>query len=98
MASYADYSRNAYSGSVASLERHINIYPADENIPYAHYLIAICYYEQILDEKKDLHIILSNFNLISEKLKIMMDEQSDNISVSIENMSNFSISEAEEKS
>ena len=24
--------------------------PADENIPYAHYLIAICYFEQILDE------------------------------------------------
>jgi len=54
MASYADYSRNAYADSVFGLERHINNYPADENIPYAHYLIAICYYEQILDEKKDL--------------------------------------------
>jgi len=32
----------------------IQNYPADKNIPYAHYLIAICYYEQILDEKKDL--------------------------------------------
>ena len=58
MASYADYSRNAYSNSVASLERHINMYPADENIPYAHYLIAICFYEQILDEKKDLKPLL----------------------------------------
>ena len=58
MASYADYSRNAYSNSVANLERHINMYPADENIPYAHYLIAICFYEQILDEKKDLKPLL----------------------------------------
>jgi outer membrane protein assembly factor BamD len=58
MASYADYSRNAYSNSVASLERHINMYPADKNIPYAHYLIAICFYEQILDEKKDLKPLL----------------------------------------
>ena len=58
MASYADYSRNAYSNSVASLERHINMYPADENISYAHYLIAICFYEQILDEKKDLKPLL----------------------------------------
>ena len=54
MAAFADYSRNAFSTSVFALERHIANYPADENIPYAHYLIAICYYEQILDEKKDL--------------------------------------------
>ena len=58
MASYADYSRNAYSSAVFGLERHINNYPADTNIPYAHYLIAICYYEQILDEKKDLQPLL----------------------------------------
>ena len=58
MASYADYSRNAYSNSIFSLERHINNYPADKNIPYAHYLMAMCYYEQILDEKKDLKPLL----------------------------------------
>ena len=58
MSSYADYSRNAYSDSVFGLERHINNYPADKNIPYAHYLIAMCYYEQILDEKKDLQPLL----------------------------------------
>ncbi len=58
MAAYADYSRNAYSESIFSLERHIKNYPSDQNIPYAHYLIAICYYEQILDEKKDLEPLL----------------------------------------
>ena len=54
MASFADYSRNAYTDSIFGLERHIINYPADKNIPYAHYLIAMCYYERILDEKKDL--------------------------------------------
>ena len=58
MASYADYSRNSYSDSIFGLERHINNYPADKNISYAHYLIAMCYYEQILDEKKDLRPLL----------------------------------------
>tara|TARA_Y100000590_G_scaffold65413_1_gene70650 strand:+ start:351 stop:1181 length:831 start_codon:yes stop_codon:yes gene_type:complete len=58
MASYADYSRNAYPNAVFNLERHIKNYPADKNIPYAHYLIAMCYYEQILDEKKDLGPLL----------------------------------------
>ena len=45
MSGYADYSRNAYSSSIFALERHIKNYPADRNIPYAHYLIAICYFE-----------------------------------------------------
>ena len=58
MASYADYSRNAFSKSIFNLERHISNYPADKNIPYAHYMIAINYYEQILDEKKDLQPLL----------------------------------------
>ena len=58
MSGYSDYSRNSYSAAVFALERHIKNYPADENLPYAHYLIAICYYEQILDEKKDLNPLL----------------------------------------
>jgi len=58
MASFADYSRNSYSDSIFGLERFIRNYPANENIPYAHYLIAMCYYEQILDEKKDLAPLL----------------------------------------
>ena len=58
MAGYADYSRNSYSSAVFNLERHLVNYPADKNIPYVHYLIAICYYEQILDEKKDLQPLL----------------------------------------
>ena len=58
MASYADYNRSAYSSAIFNLERHINNYPADKNIPYAHYLIAMCHYEQILDEKKDLKPLL----------------------------------------
>ena len=68
MSSYADYSRNAYSNAIFKLERHINIYPADKNIPYAHYLIAICYYEQILDEKKDLKPLLK----AKEKFEFIM--------------------------
>ena len=58
MVGYSEYSRNAYSNAVFELERHIQNYPADKNLNYAHYLIAICYYEQILDEKKDLAPLL----------------------------------------
>ena len=73
MASYADYSRNAYSNAIFDLERHINNYPADKNIPYAHYLIAMCYYEQILDEKKDLNPLLK----AKEKFEFIMQTYPD---------------------
>ena len=73
MASYADYSRNAYSNAIFDLERHVNNYPADKNIPYAHYLIAMCYYEQILDEKKDLNPLLK----AKEKFEFIMQTYPD---------------------
>ena len=68
MASYADYNRSAYTNAIFKLERHIRNYPGDENLPYAHYLIAICYYEQILDEKKDLGPLLK----AKEKLEFII--------------------------
>ena len=68
MASFAEYSRNAYSTAIFDLERHMKHYPADKNIPYAHYLIAICYYEQILDEKKDLQPLVQ----AKEKFEFIM--------------------------
>ena len=68
MASFAEYSRNAYSNAIFDLERHVKHYPADKNIPYAHYLIAMCYYEQILDEKKDLKPLLK----AKEKFEFVM--------------------------
>ena len=70
MAGYADYSRNAYSNAIFALERHMKVYPADKNIPYAHYLIGMCYYEQILDEKKDLEPLLK----AKEKFEFVMQE------------------------
>jgi len=58
MSAYSLYSINFYNESIFNLQRYINTYPADENVSYAHYLIAICYFEQILDEKKDIAPLL----------------------------------------
>ena len=70
MSAFALYSANFYSDSIFNLERFIKQYPSDSNIIYAHYLIGICYYEQILDEKKDLRPTLKakeKFEYILEK-------------------------------
>tara|TARA_B100000029_G_scaffold132347_1_gene126184 strand:+ start:89 stop:916 length:828 start_codon:yes stop_codon:yes gene_type:complete len=68
MVGYSEYSRNAYSNAIFELKRHIQNYPADKNLNYAHYLIAMCYYEQILDEKKDLAPLLK----AKEKFEFIM--------------------------
>ena len=57
MAAYSYYSQNYYGDSVAELERFQKVYPNNKNIPYAEYLLGLCYYEQIVDEKKDLESI-----------------------------------------
>ncbi|OUV60227.1 MAG: hypothetical protein CBC88_02930 [Candidatus Pelagibacter sp. TMED128] len=54
MSSYSLYGINFYSEALGNLDRFLKKYPADKNILYAHYLIAIIHYEQITDEKKDL--------------------------------------------
>ena len=54
MSAYALYSQNYYDDAIFNLERHIKNYPKDKDLVYAHYLIAICYFEQLYDEKKDL--------------------------------------------
>jgi outer membrane protein assembly factor BamD len=53
MASYSYYLINYYSEAIFNLERYLKTYPKDENLVYAHYLIAMCYYETIEDEKRD---------------------------------------------
>ena len=58
MASYAYYMQDYYSEAIFNLERYLSSYPNDENISYAHFLIAMCYYENIEDEKKDLGPLL----------------------------------------
>ena len=54
MSAYALYSLNYYDDAIFDLERHLKSYPKDRNIVYVHYLMAICYFEQLYDEKKDL--------------------------------------------
>tara|TARA_B100001115_G_C15782052_1_gene384772 strand:+ start:103 stop:933 length:831 start_codon:yes stop_codon:yes gene_type:complete len=58
MAAYAFYSQNYYDRSILELERFISKYPKHKNIDYAYFLLAMNYYENIIDEKKDLEPLL----------------------------------------
>ena len=55
MSSFSLYAINFYKEANESLENFLKNYPTDKNVIYAHYLIALIYFEQISDEKYDLN-------------------------------------------
>jgi outer membrane protein assembly factor BamD len=70
MAAYSLYGINFYEESLKNLENYLKIYPADQNVIYAHFLIAVIYFEQISDEKKDINPLLKAKN----KIKFFLDK------------------------
>ena len=69
MVSYSYYLQSFYAEAVENLQRYLKTYPSDENHAYAHYLIAICYYESIEDEKRDTGPLIKSkekFNYLIE--------------------------------
>ena len=67
MAAYVYYAQDYYFDAEAELKRFIKTYPKHPDLNYAHFLLAMCYYEKIVDEKKDLGPLLlaqEKFNFI----------------------------------
>ena len=67
MAAYSFYSQDYYEDAILELQRFIKVYSYHENLDYAYYLLGLCWYEQIIDEKKDLQTIVKakdTFSLI----------------------------------
>jgi len=69
MAAYSYYSQNYYADTIAELERFLKVYPNFKDIVYAEYLLGLCYYEQIVDEKKDLNSIENSKKIFSRIIK-----------------------------
>ena len=69
MSSYSLYGINFYEEAEENLKRFLKKYPGDKNKIYAHYLLAIVYFEQMSDEKKDLKPLQDASNQIDFFLK-----------------------------
>ena len=54
MAAYAYYSQMYFNDAIFELTRFLEKYKNHPNTDYAYYLLAVCHYNQIVDEKKDL--------------------------------------------
>lgn len=53
MQAYAHYQGNDYPEAVADADRFMQLYPGNATAAYAHYIKAICYFEQIVDVNRD---------------------------------------------
>ena len=60
MAAYSYYTQDYYGDAISELKRFIRNYPANDNLDYAYFLLGTCYYELIVDEKKDLSSLLNS--------------------------------------
>ncbi len=60
MAAYSYYVDNYYADSIYEIERYLKTYPKHERNDYAYYLLGIVYYDQIVDERKDIKAILES--------------------------------------
>ena len=69
MTGFCYYSINFYDEAISSLENFLRKYPADKNVEYAEYLIALTNYDQILDEKKDIMPLIKTQKIITDFIK-----------------------------
>lgn len=53
MSSFSYYVARDYTKAIQAAQRFLSIHPGNRDAPYAYYLIALCYYEQISDVDRD---------------------------------------------
>ena len=53
MGSFSYYVARDYTKAIQAAQRFLSIHPGNKDAPYAYYLIALCYYEQIGDVTRD---------------------------------------------
>ncbi len=75
MAAWSFYNDNDYPQAVATLNRFIELYPADRLTEYAYYLKALCYYEQIVDVERDADMTFKALDAFEELLRRYPESQ-----------------------
>jgi outer membrane protein assembly factor BamD len=66
MSSFSYYMATKYNESVQSSRRFLSIHPGNKDAPYAYYLIALSYYEQISDVTRDQKITQQALSALGE--------------------------------
>lgn len=73
MAAFSYYQSNKYDDAIIALDRFIQLHPGHRDVPYAYYLKALCYYEQISDVGRDQRMTEQALNSLGEVVKRFPD-------------------------
>ncbi len=69
MSAFSYYVSRDYNKSIQSAQRFLSIHPGNKDAPYAYYLIALCYYEQISDVTRDQKITQQSLAALNEVVR-----------------------------
>ncbi len=69
MSAFSYYVARDYPNSVQSAQRFLSIHPGNRDAPYAFYLIALCYYEQINDVTRDQRVTEQALTALNEVVR-----------------------------
>lgn len=69
MAAFANYQANNYEEAISDAERFISLHPGNRSTAYAYYLVAICYFEQIMDVGRDQAMTMQAMNALDQVVR-----------------------------
>jgi len=69
MQAFAHYQANQYDDAIADADRFIALYPGNPSAPYAYYIKAVCYFEQITDVGRDQAATEAARNALTEVVR-----------------------------
>ena len=75
MSSFSYYMAQKYNESIQSSRRFLSIHPGNKDAPYAYYLIALSYYEQISDVTRDQRITQQARDALNELVRRYPDTE-----------------------
>ena len=69
MSAFSYYMAQQYTDSISSAQRFVSIHPGNQDAPYANYLIAMSYYQQIADVTRDQKITQQASDAFNELMR-----------------------------
>lgn len=75
MSAYSYYEASEYDDSILAAERFLALHPGNSAAPYAYFLIANCYYEQISDVGRDQKVTEQALRALNEVIRRFPDTE-----------------------
>jgi outer membrane protein assembly factor BamD len=75
MSAFSYYIQKDYNKTIETAQRFLSIHPGNKDAPYAYYLIALSYYEQISDVERDQRITQQALTALNDVQRRFPDSQ-----------------------